>query len=188
MYEKLAEFLNAHATKYETVRHPVAMTAQEQAAALHVSGATVAKVVIVKERDGLVMAVLPASHVLDLDRLKGLIGHDEVRLASVEEIRGVVPDCLPGAIPPFGALYGLPTYIDRVLLNVGEITMPAGELERSIRMRVSEFRRLHAFHEGDFAVPEQLMAPAHTTARRRSRRPSPGRRAGAAGSPPASGA
>jgi Ala-tRNA(Pro) deacylase len=187
MHERLGEFLNSHAVRYDTVGHPVAMTAQEQAAVLHVRGATVAKVVIVKERDGLIMAVLPASHVLDLNRLKGLIGHGDVRLASIEEIRDVVPDCLPGAIPPFGTLYGLPTYVDRELLNAGEITMPAGDLERSIRMRVSEFRRLHAFREGDFAAPDTLMAPAHTTQRPRVPRRSPRRRAGAAGRPPTSG-
>ena len=57
-----------------------------------------------------------------------------------------------GAIPPFGRLYGLETYVDRELLNTREITMPAGDLETSIRMRADEYRRLHRVREGDFAA------------------------------------
>lgn len=141
-----------HGATYEVIHHGPAVTAQEQAAQSHTSGRFMAKVVIVKERDGLAMAVLPATRRLDLDRLKGQIGHGEILLASSEEIREAIPDVVPGAIPPFGRLYGLKTYVDRELLNTRDITMPAGDLETSIRMRTQEYRRLHPVHEGDFTV------------------------------------
>lgn len=101
---------------------------------MHAPGQSVAKVLIVKERDSFVMAIVPAA-ALDLDRLKGLIGHGEVRLASVEEVRGVVPDCPAGSIPPFGTLYGMRAFIDRSLLAVPEVTMPAGDPASTIPMR-----------------------------------------------------
>jgi Ala-tRNA(Pro) deacylase len=170
MYSRLEEFLSARQARYDVVTHPVAVTAQEQAAAMHQPGASVAKVLIVKERDGFVMVVLPASTELDLDRLKGLIGHDDVRLASVEEIRAVVPDCMPGAIPPFGALYGLRSFVDRGLLTAAQITMPAGDPASAIRMRFDEFARLVDAREGDFAVPEALVAAGGVALRRRRRR------------------
>jgi Ala-tRNA(Pro) deacylase len=157
MYTKLEEFLRAKGAKYEVLVHPGAVTAQEQAAATHTPGSAFAKVVVVKERDGFVLAVLPASRVLDLDRLKGLIGHGEVRLATVEEIVRVVPDCVPGAIPPFGALFRLPTYVDRMLANVRNVTMPAGDFSTSIRMRAAEFRRLSAARIGEFSVMEMIV-------------------------------
>ena len=140
------------------------MGAQEQAAASHTPGRSFAKVVIVKERDGLVMAVLPATSALDLDRLKGLIGHGPIRLATVEEIRSVVSDCAPGAIPPFGGLYGIRTFVDRELFASSEVTMPAGDFGTVIRMRWAELRRLAGGTEGDFAVPETLApgAARHT--------------------------
>jgi Ala-tRNA(Pro) deacylase len=155
MYEKLAEFLGSMGAEYEVVTHSPAMTAQEQAATSHTPGGSAAKVVIVKERDGLALAVLPAASVLDLNRLKGLIGHGEIRLADAEEIRSAVPDCLPGSIPPFGRLFGLPTFVDRALLRGREVTMPAGDFQTSLRMRAAEFRRLAVFREGDFARPER---------------------------------
>lgn len=167
MYSRLHEFLAARQARFELITHPAAVTAQEQAAAMHEPGASVAKVLIVKERDGLVMAVLPASTELDLDRLKGLIGHDDVRLATVEEIRAAVPDCAPGAIPPFGALYGLRSFVDRRLLTAAHVTMPAGDPASAIRMRFGEFARLVDARAGDFSVPEALVAAGAVAQRRR---------------------
>ena len=158
MYARLADFLEAHAARFEMVTHEAAISAQEQAAAMHLPGATVAKVLVVKERDGFVMAVIPASTEVDLDRLKGLIGHGEIRLATVEEIGDVVPDCTPGTIPPFGALYGLRTFVDEQLLRVGQVTAPAGDPGTAIRLSSAEFRRLADATFGDFAVAEALVA------------------------------
>lgn len=175
MHQRLAELLASRQVGYERVSHEAAVTAQEQAAAMGVPGDRVAKVLIVKERDGFVMAVIPASAELDLDRLKGLIGHDEIRLATVEEIRGLVPDCAPGAIPPFGGLYGLRTFVDQRLLAEPEVAMPAGDPGSAVRMSSAEFRRVLDAQGGDFAVPEALVAaggvarPRRQTGRRRTR-------------------
>lgn len=171
MDERLQEFLESRQARYERVEHPGAVSAQEQAAVTHTSGWVFAKVVVVKERDGYVLAVVPAACVVDLDRLKGLIGHGEVRLATIEEIGLAVPGCAAGAIPPFGALHGLPTFADQALLGVREITMPAGDLGTAIRMRVDEFRRLAAPRVGDFAVPEAVVARVAPGTRARKGRP-----------------
>jgi Ala-tRNA(Pro) deacylase len=157
MYKRLELFLNSRQAKYKPVLHPVAVAAQAQAGVMHTPGMRVAKVLIVKERDGFVMAVVPAATHVDLDRLKGLIGHDDIRLATSEEIRAVVPDCMPGSIPPFGALYGLRTFVDRQLLTVPEVTVPAGSPSLAIRLRSTEFRRLLDGQTGDFTVAEALL-------------------------------
>jgi hypothetical protein len=60
MNQRLHEFLTARQARYETVEHAAAVTAQEQAAALHVSGHAFATVLVVKGRDGFVMVVVPA--------------------------------------------------------------------------------------------------------------------------------
>jgi len=171
MYERLEEFLLSKQATYEMVDHPGAVSAQEQAAVSHTSGWAFAKVVVVKDRDGYVLAVVPAACVVDLDRLKGLIGHGEVRLATVEEIGAAVPDCAAGAIPPVGALYGMPTFVDRSLLNVRDVTMPAGDLGTAVRMRSDEFERLAQPRVGDFAVPEALVAQVSPSTRARKGRP-----------------
>jgi Ala-tRNA(Pro) deacylase len=155
MNPSLKEFLASRGAAYEIVPHPDAFTAQEQAAASHISGRSWAKVVIVKERDGYAMAVLPACCVVDLGRLKGLIGHGPMRLASLEEILGVIADSEPGAIAPFGRRYGLPVFLDRELLREREVAMPAGDHHTAVRMAAAELVRLAAPRVGDFAVHEK---------------------------------
>jgi len=155
MNPNLKEFLASRGAHYEVVPHRDAFTAQEQAAASHISGRSWAKVVIIKERDGYAMTVLPACCVADLNRLKGLIGHGPIRLASLEEILGVIPDSEPGAVAPFGGRYGLPVFLDRELLREREIAMSAGDHHTAIRMRADEFLRLASARVGDFAVHEK---------------------------------
>ncbi len=158
MDHRLEEMLYTRQGVYQRQRHRGAVTAQDLAAATGVSGWGVAKVVMIKERDGYAMAVLPAACVLDLDRLKGLVGHGDVRLATVEEIERITGGVPAGAIPPFGGLYGLSTLVDRTLANQPEITMPAGDFASSLRMRGSEYLRLAEARLGDFGVPEATAA------------------------------
>ena len=174
MYERLHKFLSSRQAEYKEISHAAAVTAQEQAAVMKTPGMRVAKVLIVKVRDGFVMAVVPAATQADLDRLKGLVGHDDVRLATVEEIGAVVSDCMPGAIPPFGALYGLRTFVDRQLLTTPEVTMAAGSPGSAIRLRSAEFRRLTDAQAGDFAVPEALVTTGGVMRDRVRRRPARG--------------
>jgi Ala-tRNA(Pro) deacylase len=158
MNRRVEEFLAARLAKYALVPHPEAFTAQEQAAAAHVSGWSWTKVVLVKKEDGFALAVLPASCVIDLGRLRGLMGREMAELASLEEMLRLAPDCEPGALPPFGRLFGIPTFADEALVNQREITMPAGDRATAIRMRATEFVRLAEPRVGRFAVPESVAA------------------------------
>jgi len=175
MLERFEEFLAARGGTYERIEHPEAFTAQEEAAAAHVSGWSWAKVVIVKEREGLAMAVLPACCAIETDRLKGLIGRGEIALASVEEMLGAFPGCELGAIPPFGRLFGVPTFAEEALVNQRDIVMPAGDHRSAIRMRAAEYLRLADPRLGQFAVHESQTFPVHPKPRARAARPRAGR-------------
>lgn len=158
MNQRVEEFLAARMAEYDVVAHPEAFTAQEQAAAAHVSGWSWAKVVVVKKEDGFALAVLPACCVIELGLLRGLMGREMAELASLEDIGRLAPDCEPGALPPFGRLFGVPTFADEALVNQREITMPAGDRATAIRMRATEFVRLAGPRVGRFAVPESVAA------------------------------
>ena len=158
MNRRVEEFLAARLAEYDVVPHPEAFTAQEQAAAAHVSGWSWAKVVVVKKEDGFALAVLPACCVIDLGRLRGLMGREMAELADLEEIVRLAPDCEPGALPPFGRLFGIPTFADEALVNQREITVPAGDRATALRMRATEFVRLAGPRVGRFAVPESVAA------------------------------
>jgi hypothetical protein len=68
-----------------------------------------------------------------------------------------VPDCTPGMIPPFGALYGLRSFVDERLLLTPQVAAPAGDPCTAIWLSGAEFGRLVDGTVGDFAVPEALV-------------------------------
>src|SRR3990170_351239 len=98
---KLKKFLDENKVNYTVAAHSEVYTAQEIAAALHVRGKDLAKVVMVKAGDRFVMAVLPASWRIDMVKLKDALGKKDVRLATEEEFKKLFPECEPGAMPPF---------------------------------------------------------------------------------------
>jgi Ala-tRNA(Pro) deacylase len=173
MHERLEELLGVRGIRYELVPHLEAFTAQEEAAKAHVSGWSWAKTVVVKDPVGLALAVLPACCTADLDRLKGLIGRGEIRLASVEEILAGFPGCALGATPPFGRLFGIPTVVDESLVEQRDIVLPAGDHRAAIRMRAADYLQLAEARSGHFAVHDAHEFPVHPHPHGRSVRPSP---------------
>jgi Ala-tRNA(Pro) deacylase len=155
------ELLGVRGVRYERVTHREAFTSQEEAAHAHVSGWSWAKTLVVKDPVGLALAVLPACCTADLNRLKGLIGRGEIRLASVEEMLTGFPGCELGAIPPFGRLFGVPTVVEEALAEQRDITLPAGDHRTAIRMRATDYVRLAEARLGHFAVHESEEFPVH---------------------------
>lgn len=148
---KLEQLFRDEGVAYKAMTHPVAYTAQEAAAAQHVSGHQVAKVVIVVADGQLLMLALPASARIDFSRVKATLGAREVRLAREEEFKVVFPDCDTGAMPPFGNLYGVPVYADRALSRVDEIVFPAGTHRDTMKIAIRDFERLARPAVADFA-------------------------------------
>ena len=139
---KLKEYLDDRGVAYKHRVHPAAYTSQEIAAAAHIPGKELAKTVIVKADDQLVMAVLPAKYTIDFEALQKEIESKTLRLATEEEFRNSFPTCDVGAMPPFGNIFGVPLYCDTALEEDDEIEFNAGSHQDTIRMKFADFKRL----------------------------------------------
>lgn len=148
----VVKYLKSNRVKFQLRHHPARFTAQEVAAAEHVTGEEVAKVVILKAGQRFVMAVLPATFVLKMDRVKAALKLDDARLATEEEIARLFPDCEIGAMSPFGAEYGLETWVEEHLAADEEILIPAGTHEDSVLLPWKDFERLAKPKVAGFAV------------------------------------
>ncbi len=140
--KKLSAFLDEKGIKYIAIRHSPRFTAQEIAASAHVPGKELAKTVVVKLDNELALAVLPASYRVDFKLLKAVSRAKRVDLAGEEEFRDRFPDCEPGAMPPFGNLYGMETFVADALAEDDEIAFSAGSHSELIRMAYADFERL----------------------------------------------
>lgn len=141
--QRLRDLLDQGGVKYTVVDHSPAYTAQEIAQSTHTPGREIAKVVVIKVAGKLALAVLPAQARVDLERL-GAALNVEVVIASEREFAAAFPDCELGAMPPFGGLYGLRTWVDESLTRDKEIVFNAGTHSEAIRMGFEDYRRLAA--------------------------------------------
>ena len=147
------EFLRQAHVPYTVVPHRPAFTAQEEAAATHVPGRDWAKVVICLVDGEPIQAVVPAPLTVNLSRLLDLARGSEIRLAQEEELRRLFPECEPGAMPPFGPLYGQPVFADVTLAAEPEIVFNAGTHSEAISMRWADFAATVRPIVGKFAEP-----------------------------------
>lgn len=149
--QSLRHFLDEHDARYEIIPHQRDYSAQRTAADTFTPGREFAKCVLLWIDNYYALAVLPADHMIDFEKLREVLGASEAGLAREDEIRRIFPDCEVGAEPPFGNLYGLPVYVAQQLTEDPYITFNAGTHEEAIRMNYQEFASLVEPMTVDFA-------------------------------------
>ena len=157
--KQLIDCLNDNKVQYEILHHPEAVTAQRIAQAEHVKARHHAKVVMVKSGEQHVMTVLPADHQIDLEKVAKAVGKT-VSLDTEQEFKSLFPDCAIGAMPPFGNLYGLPTYVDRSLAAQDYIVFEAGTHSDAIKLSYRDYERIVKPQVEDLAIKVQPMKGA----------------------------
>lgn len=149
----ISSFLKSEHIPYQEFTHSRAYTAQGTAQAQHLSGKRLAKVVmVIVDEHRPMMAVVPASHRVDLERLGQIFNADNVRLATEEEFKDLFPECELGAMPPFGNIYHLDVWIDEKLKSYSTISFNAGTHAEIIQMSFADFNRLVQPYVGSFGV------------------------------------
>jgi Ala-tRNA(Pro) deacylase len=135
------EYLADRGLEYHVIHHPVALTSQDLAEKLHVPGAVLAKTVVVRMDHELALAVLPATHRVNLHKLAEAGHAKHISLAHEEELKEAFPSCELGAMPPFGELFGMRVWCDERLAQDNAITFNGGTHADAIEMRFDEFER-----------------------------------------------
>ena len=139
---RLKEFLYEHRVAHQVIPHPLAFTATSVAGAAHIPGKELAKTVVVNLDGHPALAVLPANRKLDLERLRQATGALNAELAQERDFFPDFPGCEPGAMPPFGNLYGMPVYVEPHLAADEQIAFNAGTHTEVVRMAYEDFARL----------------------------------------------
>ena len=118
-------------------------------------GRCVAKTVVIRTGETFVLAVLPATSRVDLDRFASAVRMDRalVRLATAGEIDAIFHDCEPGTIPPFGRLYGLRTVVDASLQELGMAVFRTNARHQGLRMAFRDFEGLEEPMPAQFSEP-----------------------------------
>jgi Ala-tRNA(Pro) deacylase len=137
-------YLVGQGIEYAILSHPITGSSSETAQSAHISGNRIVKTVVLRDGDdgdGYLLAVVPASHHLDLDLVRACLGRS-VALASEQEIGQLFPDCDLGAIPPLGEAYGLDVVLDDSLAGLDEVCFEGGDHGTLIRVGGQQFREI----------------------------------------------
>ncbi len=138
------QFLERREVSFSTLQHEPTFDAQHLAQSVHVTGEAVAKAVLLRADDGYVLAVVPATHIVDLKLAKKALGCAVMALATEKECGSHFTDCDLGALPPFGSHYGMRTLVDASLMADDEIVFEANTHREAIRMRAYDFKWLES--------------------------------------------
>lgn len=138
VFDRLHRILTESGVAFTVLRHEPVFTSEQAAAVRGVSLASGAKALIIKAGDRFVLLVLPADRKLDSRQARTLLGVKALRFATREEVQSLTA-LEPGSIPPFGSLFGLPTYCDPALAASAAINFNAGDHSISVQMSYTDF-------------------------------------------------
>lgn len=125
-------FLERQGVPYEVVEHERTQTAAAEARAAGVPAADVAKTVVLRDDEGLRLAVIPASERLDMRKLKQELASKGLRLVTEQEMADEFDEFEVGAVPPFGSMFDALELVDERLLEHDRILCSGGDHEHAV--------------------------------------------------------
>ena len=137
----LENFLAQKGVPYDIVAHRHTESAVDAAKTAHVPAENVAKAIVLEDENGYLMAVVPATHHVNLGKVSKILGR-RLGLATEPELKSLFADCALGAIPAVGEAYGMDTIVDDSLSECPDVYMEAGDHEDLVHVRGASFLRL----------------------------------------------
>ena len=139
---KIETFLKQQSVPFEVLPHLAEYRASRIAQELHVPGNNFAKTVVLNVDGKRMLAVLPASHSVNMETARDSLSADRVELAHEEELARLFPDCELGAVPPFGSQYGVETVVDEPLTADEHIVFEGNTHDQAVYMRYADFAQI----------------------------------------------
>ena len=150
--ERLVRLLTDAGVAFEILEHEPVRTSEDAARVRGTRLEEGAKALVVRAGDRYVHLVLPAHRRADNAALRAGLETRTLRFATPDELMELT-GCAPGAVPPFGNLFGLPVMVDEELVTLERIAFNAGSNAVSITMRAADFVRLSGARVSRFARP-----------------------------------
>jgi Ala-tRNA(Pro) deacylase len=149
----LIEYLEWQGVDYELIEHKYTQNSLQTAREAHVPAEQLAKCVLLEDENDYLMAVIPASHRIELSALDHHLDR-ELELASESELTSLFSDCEAGAIPPMGQAYGYEVIIDDSLKDCRDIYFEAGDHRDLVHLNGMDFNSLmDGVQHGHFSYP-----------------------------------
>lgn len=139
--EKILRIFKENNVNYQLYEHEPVYTSQEAARVRGVELKTGCKSMVLKTKDGkFALANVAADKKIDLKKLERILGC-KLSFASKEEVLQTT-NCESGSVPPFGKLFGLPTFLDESVLENDFVNFNIGMLTRSVKISKQDLLKI----------------------------------------------
>lgn len=138
VFERVEALLQQAGVPFTVLRHEPVFTSEQAAVVRGTPLSSGAKALVMRAGDRFVMFVLPADRKLDSKKARAALAVKSLRFATAEEVLELT-GLKPGSIPPFGSLFGLPTYCEVDLENNTSINFNAGAHTISVSMTCTDY-------------------------------------------------
>ena len=139
----IVEYLDAECVDHTVIEHDRTTSAAAEARATGEPAHKVAKTIVLEDRGGYLLAVVPGDERLDLHKLRERLGATKsLRLATEAEMADLFPSFEVGAVPPFGPGFPKVEVIDPRLLDKDRVLCAAGDHRPSVVLDPSEIVRI----------------------------------------------
>ena len=139
---KIINFLDKNKAKYEIIKHRTVYTAFDKAATLRVTPKIIGKTLVVKLDKNPALILIPASKNLDKQKLKKIAKIKSIDFIKEAWMKKNLKGIKIGAVPPFGNLWKLQTFVDRGLTQNPKIIINGGEYTFSIKIKAGDMKKL----------------------------------------------
>jgi Ala-tRNA(Pro) deacylase len=139
----LKQYLDGQGAPYDIVTHERTVRSSATAKASAIPGNRLAKGVLIKHKDGFLLAIVPASRHVQLNAVGDWL-QKPASLATEAEISRIFADCALGSVPPVAAAYGLAAVMDDSLEGFEDIYFEGGDHTSVVHLKGGDYYRLMA--------------------------------------------
>lgn len=141
--KKLIKFLEENKVKYEKIFHRKVYTAYDKAQTLKVPEKLVGKTLVLKfGPKNFAIMLIPSNRNLSLEKLKKVAKVKQAQFVKEAWMKKNLKGVKVGAVPPFGNLWGLATFIDKTLLSQPKIIVNGGDYNFSIELETKTLKQV----------------------------------------------
>jgi len=139
--DRILQIFRENNVCYQLYEHKPVYTSEEAAKLRGVELKTGCKSMILKRKDGkFILANVAADKKIDFKKLESLLGV-KLSFATKEEVLKTT-NCESGSVPPFGRLFGLPTFLDESVLENDFVNFNIGLLTKSVKISKQDLLRV----------------------------------------------
>lgn len=135
------DYLDTNGVHYDLVNHPYSVNSTQTAEKAHISGEKIAKAVVLHDYHGYLMAVIPATHKIEIGKMRDQYRR-HLSLADEFELTHLFSDCNTGAVPPVGRAYDVEVVLDDQLNMYEDIYFESGDHAELVHVSGQDFRQL----------------------------------------------